>query len=412
MVARAKGMSGAEVASRWTHGRAGRRGAFTSKDLMRRRVGIRQERCNEAAGIEDDRRVNADTREPVKHDTSVLSSSGAVNAPDSPAVSAVVSAVVSAPISAAGNSAGAPQDSPCDPALPALRQAGIGRALVLGGGYTGGRFALRLAAAGVPVLMTSRQPPLEANGPLQRLRFDPEGGCVPSAGDLEGITHLLVTIPPNRLGQDPVLGSLGPLLDQLPLRWVGYLSSTGVYGNQDGGWVDETSPTRPNLERSQARLACERAWRERGLPLQVLRLPAIYGPGRTPFRSLQDGSARLIHKPDQVFCRIHVDDILGALAHCLALPADQRPATLIVADDRPCPSSETLGYASHLLGCRLPEVERYADAAQQMSPMARSFWTENRRVSNRLLCQGLGYRLRYPSYREGYRACLAQESPA
>jgi nucleoside-diphosphate-sugar epimerase len=110
-----------------------------------------------------------------------------------------------------------------------------------------------------------------------------------------------------------------------------------------------------------------------------------------------------------VFSRIHVDDILGALAHCLALPADQRPQTLIVADDQPCPSSETLGYAAHLLGCRLPEAEPYAQAALRMSPMARGFWTENRRVSNRLLCQGLGYRLLYPSYREGYRACLAQE---
>lgn len=399
MVARAKGMPGAEIACRWTQSRAGRRGSVTPTELRRRRAGTRQDRCNEAAGTEDDRRVSTDTRKPMNHDTSVLSPSGAVNA------------AVNAAVSAAANPAVAPQESESDPALQALRQAGIGRALVLGGGYTGGRFALKLAAAGVPVMMTSRQPAPEAAGPLQRLRFDPEAGCVPSARELEGTTHLLVTIPPNRLGQDPVLGSLGPVLNQLPLRWVGYLSSTGVYGNQDGGWVDETSPTLPSLERSQARLACERAWRERGLPLQVLRLPAIYGPGRTPFRSLQDGSARLIHKPDQVFCRIQVDDILGALAHCLALPADQRPATLIVADDRPCPSSETLGYASHLLGCRLPEMERYADAAQQMSPMARSFWTENRRVSNRLLCQGLGYRLRYPSYREGYRACLAQESP-
>jgi nucleoside-diphosphate-sugar epimerase len=296
-----------------------------------------------------------------------------------------------------------------DPTHSALQHAAIGRALVLGGGYTGGRFALKLAAAGVPVTSTSRQPAADDPGPIQRLRFDPASGCLPGIEELEGTTHLLVTIPPDRLGQDPVLATLAPVLEQLPLRWVGYLSSTGVYGDQGGGWVDETSPTLPGLERSQARLACELAWRARGLPLQVFRLPAIYGPGRTPFGNLRDGSARLIHKPDQVFCRVHVDDILGALAHCLALPTDQRPETLNVADNRPCSSSETLGYAAHLLGCRLPAAELYAEAAERMSPMARSFWSENRRVSNHLLCQDLGYRLLYPSYREGYRDCLAAE---
>lgn len=313
------------------------------------------------------------------------------------------------PATGSVNSEAALLESQPDPALSNLRQAGIGRALVLGGGYTGGRFALQLASAGVKVTATSRQPAANNPGPIRRLRFDPAAGCLPSVGELEGTTHLLVTIPPDRLGQDPVLATLAPVLEQLPLRWVGYLSSTGVYGDQAGGWVDEASPTLPGLERSQARLACELAWRARRLPLKVLRLPAIYGPGRSPFGSLRDGSARLIHKPDQVFCRVHVDDILGALAHCLALPTDQRPETLIVADNRPCPSSETLGYAAHLLGCRLPAAERYAEAMEQMSPMARSFWSENRRVSNRLLLQGLGYRLRYPSYREGYRACLMEE---
>lgn len=333
---------------------------------------------------EDGRRKRVDTSSSVNN-TSVLKTGGSVNA-------------------GLATAAAAP-----DPTLPDLRRAGIGRAVVLGGGYTGGRFARGLAAAGVPVTVTNRQPAGADGGPIQRLRFDPEAGFVPSAADLAGATHLLVTIPPDRRGADPVLSALGPLLAQLPLRWVGYLSSTGVYGDQGGGWVDETSATLPGLERSKARLACELAWRAQGLPLQVLRLPAIYGPGRTPFRGLRDGSARLIHKPGQVFCRIHVDDIVGALAHCLALPEGQRPATLILADDRPCPSSETLGYAAHLLGCQLPRLERYGEAALEMSPMARSFWSENRRVSNRLLCQGLGYRLRFPSYREGYRACLAAD---
>ena len=330
--------------------------------------------------------MRANTTDLLNSDTSVLTSSGGVKA-----------------------EAGSLGSEP-DPAFAALGQAGIGRALVLGGGYTGGRFAQRLAALGIPVTVTSRQPDARDAGPIQRLRFDPEAGCLPSAEALAGTTHLLVTIPPDRRGEDPVLNGLAPVLKRLPLRWVGYLSSTGVYGDQGGGWVDETSPTRPGLERSQARLACERAWRAQALPLQVLRLPAIYGPDRTPFRGLRDGSARLIHKPGQVFCRIHVDDIIGALAHCLALRTAEGPATFIVADDRPCPSSETLSYAAHLLGLPLPRLERFGEAALAMSSMARSFWSENRRVSNRLLCQGLGYQLRYPSYREGYRACLAAEA--
>lgn len=298
-----------------------------------------------------------------------------------------------------------------DPAtVAALRRAGIERALVLGGGYSGGRFAAALAAAGIPVSLSRRQTAEQRRPGRTYLRFDPEQGALPDPQDLEGTSHVLITIPPDRAGGDPVLQHLGVLLRGLPLRWVGYLSSTGVYGDQAGGWVEESCPTRPGLERSQARLRCEQAWRATGLPLQVLRLPAIYGPFRSPFRSLQDGTARLIHKPGQVFCRIHVDDIVGAIAHGLAQAPECRPAVLNIADDDPCPSSETLAYAAHLLGCKLPPLQRYADVAAAMSPMARSFWSENRRVSNRRLREGMGYRLRYPTYREGYRACLSEET--
>jgi nucleoside-diphosphate-sugar epimerase len=143
--------------------------------------------------------------------------------------------------------------------------------------------------------------------------------------------------------------------------------------------------------------------------VQSFRLPAIYGPGRCPFTQLRQGTARLVHKPGQVFCRIHVDDIVGALLHCAALPSPQRPAVINVSDDTPCPSSETLGYAAHLLGCKLPPVQRFDAIAAAMSPMALSFWADNRRVSNHLLCQQLGYRLRYPSYREGFAASLQEE---
>jgi nucleoside-diphosphate-sugar epimerase len=287
---------------------------------------------------------------------------------------------------------------------------GIGRLLVFGGGYTGRRFAAALAGRGVDVVVTHRQAPTEPSLPW--LAFDPGQGLRPEAGALEGITHLLVTIPPDGDGRDPVLQHLGDLLESLPLRWLGYLSTTGVYGDTGGAWVDETTAPAAGLGRSQARLACERAWRQRELPLQVFRLPAIYGPFRSPFAGLRNGTARLVHKRGQVFSRVHVDDIIGALLHNLALPRERRPETLIVADTAPCPSSETLGYAAHLLGVPLPAVHPYERLAAELSPMARSFWAENRRASSRLLREGLGYQLLHPTYREGYRACLAEELAA
>ncbi len=288
----------------------------------------------------------------------------------------------------------------------------IGRMVVFGGGYTGQRLAAALVDSGVAVTVTHRQAPEPAKAGRETLAsmvFDPVLGLVPDAGALGDVTHVLVTIPPDTEGRDPVLSQLGTLLAGLPLRWVGYLSTTGVYGDTGGAWVDETTTPAPGLGRSRARLACEQAWRACHLPLQVFRLPAIYGPNRTPFASLRDGTARLLYKSGQVFCRIHVDDIVGAVLHNLALPESRRPHTLIVADETPCPSSETLGFAAHLLDLPLPPAQRYEQIEARLSPMARSFWSENRRVSSRLLREGLGYRLRYPSYREGFRASLAEE---
>lgn len=284
----------------------------------------------------------------------------------------------------------------------------IGRMLVLGGGYCGGRFADALASQGVPVLLTRRS--ASGGGHLPTVRFDAAAGLLPDADALRDVTHVLATIPPDEQGRDPALALLGPLLRRLPLQWVGYLSTSGVYGDRGGAWVHESDEPRPVLPRSLARLACETAWRATGLPLQVIRLPAIYGPGRSPFASLRSGRSRLIHKPGQVFSRVHVDDIVGGLLHCLAMQPEQRPALLNMADDCPCPSSETLGYAAHLIGCKLPDVEPFERIASSLSPMARSFWSENRRTGNRRLCRELGYRLRHPTYREGFRACLVEEA--
>jgi len=277
------------------------------------------------------------------------------------------------------------------------------RVLVLGGGYTGQRFADAARARGAQVWLTSRS----IKEGSQWLHFNAGEGAVPQLP--EGLSHVLITLPPNGNGEDDAYNLLGEALRQQPLQWVGYLSTTGVYGNTEGRWADEQSPTEPGLRRSQSRLQCEQRWLASALPLQSFRLPAIYGPGRCPFQQLQQGKARLIHKPKQVFCRIHVDDIVGALLHCCGLPPEARPAVLNVSDDLPCPSSETLGYAAHLLGCKLPAVRNFRDAQAEMSPMALSFWADNRRVSNARLCQDLGYPLRYPSYREGFAASWEEE---
>lgn len=277
--------------------------------------------------------------------------------------------------------------------------------LVVGGGYTGQRFAERLRQLGADVVVTHRRP---ASAPGE-LPFDSNTGLLPGAAELQGISHLLITAPPDRQGKDPCLSSLKPLLEDLPVQWAGYLSTTGVYGDQQGQWVDEsTNPAADLLPRSQARLDCEQAWITSGWPVQVFRLPGIYGPGRNSLLALQRGDARHVHKPGQVFCRVHVDDIVGALLHCLGLPASQQPSLVNICDHRPAPSSELLGYAAHLLGCPLPELHWFDAVQGSMSPMALSFWRDNRRVSNRKLTEELGYQLHYPSYREGLQACLKE----
>ena len=289
------------------------------------------------------------------------------------------------------------------------------RVLVIGGGYSGLRFGQAAAALGAQVWLTRRSTPgaggdngAEASPPLQWLPYDSASGQVPTLP--AGLSHVLVTTPPGgEPGGDAVFQQLLEPLRRQRLQWLGYLSTTGVYGDTGGAWVSETSPTAPGLARSRARLESEQRWLASGLPVQSFRLPAIYGPGRCPFTQLRQGTARLVHKPGQVFCRIHVDDIVGALLHCAALPSPRQPAVINVSDDAPCPSSETLGYAAHLLGCKLPPLQRFDAIAAAMSPMALSFWADNRRVSNHLLCQQLGYRLRYPSYREGFAASLREE---
>ena len=281
------------------------------------------------------------------------------------------------------------------------------RVLVLGGGYSGGHMARLLRALGTTVRCSRRH----LDGSEADLIFDSATGQIPTTDDLDGITHVLSTIPPTAEGQDPVLTHLGSQLREQPLIWVGYLSTTGVYGDRRGEWVSEEDPADPGQPRSERRHACEQAWLDSGLPVQILRLPGIYGPGRSILNSLQAGKARRILKADQVFCRIHVDDIAGACLHLMHRAADgPGPAIVNVSDDCPAAPQDLLLYGADLLKCELPEEEPFDVASRSMSAMARSFWSENRRVRNTLLCRQLGYSLLHPDFKAGLQDCFRQEA--
>lgn len=299
------------------------------------------------------------------------------------------------------------------------------RWLVLGGGYCGMRLVDQLLDLGDAVVVTHRAgtnrhtihqspaslaPDTWSPRPIPQLQvvaFDSVQGIDPDLGALGPFTAVLSTIPPGDAGVDPVLDRLGAALRRSAPPWVGYLSTSGVYGDLQGGWADESLPPRSRITRSRHRIDCEAAWRASGLAPLILRLPGIYGPGRSPFSRLNQRRARLIHKPGQVFSRVHVDDVVGAVLWCQR--HGYRDTVVNVCDALPCPSSELLGLAARLLGCPLPPCERYRDVKAAMGPMARSFWLENRRVSNRRLLSW-GYVLRYPTYREGLVATLAEES--
>lgn len=215
-------------------------------------------------------------------------------------------------------------------------------------------------------------------------------------------THVLVSAGPTERG-DPVLSVLRDDFARAApaLSWVGYLSTTGVYGDHEGGWVDETTPLAPSTIRGQWRKAAEEGWAAvPDLPLHVFRLAGIYGPGRGPFAKLQNGTARRIVKPGQVFSRIHVDDIAQTLAASIAKP--DPGAVYNLCDDDPAPPEDVLAYAANLLGVSVPPEVPFDQA--DMSPLARSFYAENKRVRNDRIKAELGVTLKYPDYRAGLRA--------
>jgi nucleoside-diphosphate-sugar epimerase len=227
------------------------------------------------------------------------------------------------------------------------------------------------------------------------------------ASALDSATHLLISAAPND-GGDPVLRELAPQIAERASRfqWVGYLSTTGVYGDNSGDWVDENSPLTPATKRGQARVEAEAAWAAiPGLPLHIFRLAGIYGPGRGPFAKVRNGTARRIIKQGQVFSRTHVEDIAQVLAASIARP--NPGAAYNVCDDDPAPPQDVIGYAAELLGLPLPPAEDFETA--EMTPMARSFYAESKKVRNDRIKDELGVRLKYPDYRSGLRALLAEE---
>ncbi len=276
--------------------------------------------------------------------------------------------------------------------------------IIFGGGYSGQRIASIGRELGVKVLCSRRQKGSKGAD------FIFDSNIEPSHKVLEGATHVLSCVPPLLSGDDPVLSKLrNKLLDSKKLKWVGYLSTTGVYGDTKGEWVNEKTPPKPQQERSIRRLSCEKEWLETNLPIQILRLPGIYGPGRSTFESLLKGTTKMIDKPGQVFSRIHVDDIAGAVLFLINLYSQgKNPSIVNISDNLPTSNLEVIHFAAKLAKKSLPSKINFEIAKKTLSPMALSFWQENRKVENKLLCQTLGYRLMYPDFKSGLKDCFSK----
>jgi len=281
--------------------------------------------------------------------------------------------------------------------------------LCIGHGYTAQALARNLLPQGWRILGTTRTP--DKLAALAETGIEPlvwsGDGALPQLAQAD---HLLISAAPGRDG-DPVLATLGDDIARIGprLAWVGYLSTTAVYGDHQGGWVDEDTPLTPASARGRARVRAEAQWAAiPGLPLHIFRLAGIYGPGRGPFAKVRAGTARRIVKPGQVFSRTHVDDIAQVLAASIARP--DPGAVYNVCDDDPAPPEDVIAEAARLLGLPLPPEEPFETA--EMTPMARSFYGESKRVRNNRIKEDLGVRLRYPSYRAGLAALLEDEGAA
>jgi len=274
-----------------------------------------------------------------------------------------------------------------------------------GHGYVAQALGQALLADGWQVFGTTRDASRAdalANTGVTPLLWSNEGAIRAAMGQA---SHLLASAAPGPQG-DPVLAAFGPAIAAAAprLRWAGYLSTTGVYGDHQGAWVDEDTPLTPSTARGQARVLAEAEWQAlTALPLHIFRLAGIYGPGRGPFAKLRAGTAQRIVKPGQVFSRIHRDDIVRVLRASMAHPNPGRMYNL--CDDDPAPPQDVIGHAAQLLGLPMPPEIAFDQA--DLGPMARSFYAESKRVSNARIKQELGVSLAYPTYRQGLASLLA-----
>ncbi|MEJ1159634.1 NAD(P)-dependent oxidoreductase [Prosthecomicrobium sp. N25] len=281
--------------------------------------------------------------------------------------------------------------------------------LALGLGYSARHAVDRLRPGCATLTGTTRDPAKAVRSGERGIGSIPYDGTAPSAALAEAIasaTHILASAGPDRDG-DPFLrhhaGDLARAAASGRLRWIGYYSTVGVYGDTGGAWVDDETPPAPASERTRWRVDAERAWTAVGeagsVPVALLRLAGIYGPGRNAFLNLANGTAKRVVRPGQVFNRIHVEDI-AAVTAAAALGAVGGPVN--VADDEPAPPQDPIAFAAGLMGIEPPPEVPFDEA--ELSPMARTFWGENKRVGNRRLREDLGVRLAYPTYREGLTA--------
>jgi nucleoside-diphosphate-sugar epimerase len=276
--------------------------------------------------------------------------------------------------------------------------------LVIGLGFSGTAIARVAVKAGWRVTATAREP----------ARAAPPGGVsvlpfAEAAPALRAATHLIVTAPPGEDG-DPVLAAHAGVLRAAPLRWIGYLSTTGVYGDRNGAWVDEATEPAPAQPRSIRRRAAEQQWEAfaSGIAVDLFRCAGIYGPGRSALDDLRAGTARRTIHPGHAFGRIHREDVARAVLAAASAPPPPGIRVLHLADDEPAESAIVVEGAARLLGMDPPPAIPFEEARRSMSPMALSFWAENRRVANARTKDALGLAWRYPTWREGLAAILAE----
>lgn len=264
--------------------------------------------------------------------------------------------------------------------------------LILGLGYTAGAIARSVEARGWTVSATTRDGRNVA-GVGATLRFDDQPAVL---AVVRSATHILSSVPPDASGRDPVLDHYGEAVALASARWVGYLSSTGVYGNVGGAWVDESAPLRG---RRAGRNAADLAWQALRDDVRVFRLPGIYGPGRSAIDRVREAKAHRVDLPDQIFSRIHVDDIVGAVTASFSSDAT---GVFNIADDLPASQNAVVEAAAAMVGVSLPPFV----PLETLSPMARAFYAENRRVANGRAKRLLGWMPKYADYRLGLMGCL------